>query len=444
MKNLFKSIIYCFYLFIIVGLLFHTSSTPQLFGKYTYKYFAVLIVLVLVFIPFTKLVNYIIITSKVRFRNKKYIVNPYKKIIISFIIFIFFILIPAEITLRVMHINFKSNPNVLTIKNFHPFLQHKMDQSNNLRDPNIHINSFGFRGEEIDKKKQENVYRIFVLGGSTVLNRNVSYEKSFERLLEIKLKGQYQNKRIEVLNAGADGYTSEHSLIDFMFNIKDFDPDMIIVLQGINDMTTSCSPIGYSYGGYKPDYSHSFGSISNIIFTYFQDEPLISIHSVFMEEVGMFIKYNLYSDLISVILSKQKEVLPTKPIDNVDFPSIQSYNRNLNYLIQLTKENNVKLMLINQPTRYSKKENDTVWFAQRTCSTETTHPSVSSLQRGISIFNEATRKTAEQNSVQFIDLDSQIPKNTKYIVDDAHFTENGNKLISDIIYKYLVGNELIK
>ena len=211
---------YSCYIVLILGFVLHTSSHPQILNKYTFKYFFFLIVLIGGFFPSP-------------FFIKSVLSSRHKVSILFFIIIIIFA--PAELFLRNKYKNYESNTYTYTIDNFNPFLQSQIAKQENLT-----VNSLGFRGEEISAKKPKNTFRIVILGGSTVLNREVPFEQNAARLLEKKLRKQYPDKKIEIINAGKDYYTSEHSLIQYMFKISDLNPDLVIMWQGVNDMLMSC------------------------------------------------------------------------------------------------------------------------------------------------------------------------------------------------------------
>jgi hypothetical protein len=200
-----------------------------------------------------------------------------------------------------------------TVDNFHPFLQFIPSKAQNL-----HINQWGFRGDEITKQKSKNTYRVFLLGGSTVFNSGVIYEKNVSKRLEEMLSQKYPEKKIEVINAGVDGYTSEHSLIQYLFYIKDFSPDMIIMWHGINDWYYSCTPKQYAYTSYKSDYSHHLGADAQMVFAHFQPSPLLSFHSVLVDQIGIFLKDNLYSDITTKI-KQAMDSFEGMSLDSIDF-----------------------------------------------------------------------------------------------------------------------------
>ncbi|MBR9831819.1 SGNH/GDSL hydrolase family protein [Acidiluteibacter ferrifornacis] len=102
---------------------------------------------------------------------------------------------------------------------------------------NLH-NQFGFRGNSMNKEKEANTYRIICIGGSTTYGTAVEdYRNSYPYLLEQELKNSTP-KKIEVINAGVKGYSSFESLLNFQFNLLEFNPDLIIINHGINDLST--------------------------------------------------------------------------------------------------------------------------------------------------------------------------------------------------------------
>jgi len=98
--------------------------------------------------------------------------------------------------------------------------------------PTVHVNSDGFRGAEINN---DDTYRIFVVGGSTVYGSGVSDNETIPAKLEqeLKAKGFYG---VQVINAGVPGIHSftEYALIKN--KIIKFQPDLIVVYDGYNDL----------------------------------------------------------------------------------------------------------------------------------------------------------------------------------------------------------------
>ncbi len=423
-----------FYLFVLLGLIFHSSAHPQLFSKYTIKYFIMLIGLIF-FLP---VLLWLLLHMS------------WKKMLILFIAICLLIVLPAELFLRHKYHNFESNTYRYTIDSFHPFLQAKLTKEDNLT-----INSLGFRSEEIKQQKQAGTYRIVVLGGSTVLNREVSFEKNAVRLLEKKLRKEFPDRKIEVINAGKDYYTSEHSLIQYLFVIKDLDPDLIIMWHGINDMVFgSCPREGiFSHGEVKSDYSHVLGPVTQVAMQYFTIPPVMQIKLVTADFIAKALKDNLYSDLIkpkeqreiAYVAQEYKDNKNTISVKN--FPSLSVYKRNLESFIAATKADGVPIILGDQPSLYktnnSSEETQKILATQLICIKDGKYYDAQSMKSGLDSFNMATKRIAVDNELLFVDLDKGVPKNLNYFLDNVHYTEKGNAQIAELLYNVIVSNELL-
>lgn len=433
MKKFFLLLAATFYLFFILGFFLHTSSEHQIFGKYTLKYFLIL----LLFIVFPCTI---------------YILNRFGKGRITLVLTLLIFLLAlgsTEYYLRQKYKNFETNSYMFTLDNFDPFLQFKPTE--NYASP---INTFGFRGKEIKKNKPDGTYRIVVLGGSTVLSRGNSFEKTAVRLLEKKLTKAYPDKKFEVINAGVDGYTSEHSLIQYLFKIKDFQPDMIIMWHGINDWYYSCSSTEKTYGDFKADYSHYLSANAQMAKEYFQPEPIVSIRLISFDFFIKFIKDNWYSDLFELYKNKQSfggfytEATKNKQYEMKDYPSLASYKRNVQSLIDTTKDDNVVLILGNQPVLYSdhmtQDELSHIIFPVINCTQNGKYPSIASAKTGLQAFSDTTKEIAEENDVSFVDLDKSVPKNLEYFIDDVHYTDKGNETVAETLYKFITTKNIIE
>ena len=72
----------------------------------------------------------------------------------------------------------------------------------------ININSHGFRGSEFNLEKPDDVYRIFVVGGSSIFGSGAtSDEKTIPGFLQNEFNEIKLSKRIQVINAGIGSAT---------------------------------------------------------------------------------------------------------------------------------------------------------------------------------------------------------------------------------------------
>lgn len=100
-------------------------------------------------------------------------------------------------------------------------------------------NSLGFIGPEFQKRKPEGTFRIFCLGGSTTLGAGVetdahAYPALLQAMFDTMQTGA--SKRIEVINAGVFGYRSLHTSLLVPQLLDEYQPDMFIVMDGLNDL----------------------------------------------------------------------------------------------------------------------------------------------------------------------------------------------------------------
>ena len=111
----------------------------------------------------------------------------------------------------------------------------------------ISINEFGFRGLDFSYEKPQNTFRIFMVGGSTVFGvGSSSDETTIPGYLQKNLNDFSLSSSIQIINAG---YPSANSLSESKL-VKDvllqFDPDVIIVYDGWNEITEPVEMLQHS------------------------------------------------------------------------------------------------------------------------------------------------------------------------------------------------------
>jgi|TARA_B100000959_G_scaffold232080_1_gene248840 hypothetical protein len=112
-------------------------------------------------------------------------------------------------------------------------------------------------------EKPAKVFRILTLGGSTTGNMRLSQENRYPEQLRSILQEQYKKSGIEVFNAGMDWYTTKHSLINYVTNMRDYNPDLVIIMHAVNDLYRSFSPTDLAVEPYNRLWSHFYGPSIN-------------------------------------------------------------------------------------------------------------------------------------------------------------------------------------
>lgn len=95
-------------------------------------------------------------------------------------------------------------------------------------------NNYGFRGKEL-KNKAADCYRIFLIGGSTTECLMLDDSKAPHALMQ----NQLRDFQVEVYNAGKSGDMSIDHLAMLIHRVAHLEPDLIVLLCGINDLKRS-------------------------------------------------------------------------------------------------------------------------------------------------------------------------------------------------------------
>ena len=107
----------------------------------------------------------------------------------------------------------------------------------NQQNKSITINSLGFRGEEFSPEKLEDVYRIFMLGGSTMFGHGATSDQTTIPGYVQEFFQNYNDEfKIEIINGGIQGADSYAETKMIERKLLTYSPDMIIVYDGWNDL----------------------------------------------------------------------------------------------------------------------------------------------------------------------------------------------------------------
>jgi len=98
-------------------------------------------------------------------------------------------------------------------------------------------NSYGFRGEEFEKEKPDDTYRILAVGGSTTFGLGAPHCETWPAYLQQIINEKITGKKIEVINAGIEGAKTDDEYNLIKNKLTFFEPDLIIMYDGINDFT---------------------------------------------------------------------------------------------------------------------------------------------------------------------------------------------------------------
>lgn len=269
------------------------------------------------------------------------------------------------------------------------------------------VNSKGFVGPEFADMKAPGVFRIFALGDSCTFG---DWDISYAAYLGERLNSASQS--YEVINAGIEGYNSEYALGRLQDDILKYQPDLVTIYIGWNDlMKTSPGNISSSgrvtWLGKVFNHSYLYKGLGKIIFFYIR--PLLSVPVLKGEES----EYHIFDQFIPA-----------------------TYEDNVSAMIALLKERKVSVLLLTRPT---------VLFRDMTAEDlRRQHvffpffPEAYSVPRLLSLhnaYNNSLRRLAARFDLTLIDLDENFNQRDKRLLfwDTMHPSKEGHELIASIL-----------
>ena len=106
------------------------------------------------------------------------------------------------------------------------------------RTDSFNFNSFGFRGEE-PQKKEENEYRIGVYGDSRVLGIYLPEEDTIPFILQKRLRAEFPDRKITVFNIGIEGNDLQREIPFAELKSEELELDMAVFYTGGGDVNNS-------------------------------------------------------------------------------------------------------------------------------------------------------------------------------------------------------------
>lgn len=309
-----------------------------------------------------------------------------------------------------------------------PYLPYTLNPS--YRQGNLYHNSRGFRSPEFEIPKPSGVFRIAIIGGSTVYETQVfDNSRNFPDQLQRILREQCGYGTVEVLNAGVPGYTSWESLINFAFRVLDYEPDLLIVYHSTNDVHARLVKED-AYRGDNSGYRSRWKLPRVSIAEHSVILRLIKRKLGFGSQIGLVrattaptsyssSDYQEYSKMDSSRISFFQDLLRKHP------PIY--FERNISNIVAMALEQGVNVMIASWA--------HTPLFD---CYASTAH-----YQQGFREHNLILRKIAQDKSLPFFDFAAVMPTDTVYWSDGRHVNEKGAELKARLFAQFIVNEKLI-
>lgn len=257
---------------------------------------------------------------------------------------------------------------------------------------------------------------IFCLGGSTTEFRDEN-NRDWPGLLEKELHKEASYDKVKVYNLGKQWYSSQHILINYILNLRQHNPDVIIIMENINDLLHNADFSWLSNGEFRGDYGNFLGPLTRFI------------------KYGSFREY--FFKTIDGLWYEKKPV----EIETDYFPGLKSFERNLRTLISLAKLDGTSVILMTQPNLYkdsmSNEEIGSLGMIQGEAIGNGKKWAVTTGRNGMKLYNDKIREIASSEGVNLIDLELAVPKSLDYFYDEVHYQSKTYDVIAPFIAHHL-------
>ena len=132
-----------------------------------------------------------------------------------------------------------------------------------VRTESFNFNSFGFRGEE-PQKKEKNEYRIGIFGDSRILGIYLAEKDTIPFVVQKMLQEEFPNIKITVFNIGIEGYELMRAIPFAELESEKLELDMAIFYSGTGDVNYSFERGNIDYMPFKTEEDVVQGVIENL------------------------------------------------------------------------------------------------------------------------------------------------------------------------------------
>lgn len=285
-------------------------------------------------------------------------------------------------------------------------------------------NAYGFRGDPLTSPKPAGEYRVFVVGGSTVECFYLDDADDMSRVAQRALSDEAPNRTVKIYNVGLSGTASDDHIAMIAQRLVHLEPDVIVVLAGINDLRRSIQH--YDYLHYVPKQAPS-PPLYRVILMRSQIVRRLAylVRRISPDPESVLEARTLKSDYMNKIaLQKAAPQAATTdvPIDTT------SFRRNLITIVGMVRQNGAVLILGTHPSSWNSTVDDSIsdFHWMRLC--DGVVYDERSLDAALETLNDVTRTIAKQYSIPLWDLARELPKSSQVFYDDCHFNVAGAQL----------------
>jgi len=274
-------------------------------------------------------------------------------------------------------------------------------------------NSLGYHDGKWKQARVPGVPRILCMGGSTTESGNSrgtkgAYPWLLERILE-----ERTGRDFEVMNAGISGWTTAEMVSAWFLTLKDFDPDVLVLHEGVNDVEPRF------VASFEPDYSHWRHSI--------QIRPVTGIERLLVQCSSLYVYGQLHDGPPMTIVSVSSDLNgPKDPLfaeGRLSHSTSFTFRRNIRSIAHDARADGRLVVLMTMPGSKNKMPGE-IW------------------RFGIEENNQHLREVADEDDFLLADAAEVFrarPELEAEFSDGVHLSPAGNQVKAELLADTLSG-----
>lgn len=261
--------------------------------------------------------------------------------------------------------------------------------------PVSHGGTFWFRNGQVSRDKPAGEIRVISFGGSTTVNYRAGV--SYPELIEARLAQRGTGSTVRCLNAGGEGYSTAHVLVNLSLRNLDVRPDVITVYENINDLSA------LEFGDHlDSDYANKY---------------LTDFYLGLRHRTGLLSAVTRVSRLARWAVSRSEALMFPKAATTPGrdwHQGLEYYRRNLRHVVRIANANGIRVLMASQPACDAVRD-----------------------EAGFAAYNAAAETLAREEGVTFVDLAAAVTDDASFLPDCIHNTRAGVERVADALYEPL-------
>lgn len=269
----------------------------------------------------------------------------------------------------------------------------------------VRINNFGFRGPDLPAVKAADTFRLAFLGSSTTYDANVAESWNWPEQTAQQLARRVSGCRIDFVNAGLPGFSTEHMERYWRGVVRRFDADAVIVLPG--DMTADIQEAARMT-------NHNTGQHIR--------KSWLARYSLLWEKI----------EKNAAVIKAQRLAYRENGKFQPDFQALGiDFGKRLSRLIETTRGDGMftAVATISSHVRADMPREDQLEAADSALFFMP-YISIPTLIRGQDAYNETIRTVVSGSGAFLVEIGNSIPPNRAHFVDSRHFDVAGSTLMA--------------